>query len=634
MDGLSDFIVIPKNIVDDWKFNEGQILKFWVLLLIEDLESEKDKDGLFEIRNLCGVAKRAGINRQKAHRLLKKMEQKGDLEWLPSYWKGGEPKSWNQSEEKSTKIRINKPAPNGHDAGQSSGHKTGHSLIDTKAWNEGDNINLAPEKSVIQAGIKPVIKKGGFENNYENDCDGNYEDTETGRASVFDPTPSYMEELVRRSKQRVIEMEDEKYRTERPSPRTPPTLEEENITLRRAFLRRAIEAELQHTLHHTAFLKTFKLLINKYNGENNKDAQLSIRREVYDKMIEQFGETLDITRQELLMKNGPLHNVVHRDTEGRMDQFLTPEFMTISREARVQISEQSATTNGVIKFRGARHVGDIARDLIGHFAGHSATPPQAPVEAAEPTTTFTKPGIQAGTRNFNEAFSEAVYADKDGIPVAFNNINIKNKTKIKEKNIRKTPTEEKENNQKMNMFSSLERGVGETSLLLPQSKSKNSDLTHFDTQKQVDSARTTLKKVTSKLKNKVSHVTEIHPDGNPSFSTTAFKSLPRDKQLEIIESRLGQLAEKFPTIEVNYEFEHWKDWMLAKGTSFKDYSAAFRNWLRNVLVFASTNSPKGPRVYNTSATRLTTKEIFTNPAHVMFSDKPDRNNRSTGPGRG
>ncbi len=135
---------------------------------------------------------------------------------------------------------------------------------------------------------------------------------------------------------------------------------------------------------------------------------------------------------------------------------------------------------------------------------------------------------------------------------------------------------------------------------------------------------------------KISKVAENHPDGRPAFSTKAFKCLPRAKQVQIIDERLSEIAEQFPTIDVEFQFDHWKDWMDAKGQSFKDYSAAFRNWLRKSLDFAAKNSASNAtKIYTETGAKFVTQEVFTNPAHVPFKkDVPRNPNLKRRPGIG
>ena len=52
-------------------------------------------------------------------------------------------------------------------------------------------------------------------------------------------------------------------------------------------------------------------------------------------------------------------------------------------------------------------------------------------------------------------------------------------------------------------------------------------------------------------------------------------------QLKEIEVELVELQKLFPNKDVKAEFEKWTDYMLSRGKTYKNYSAAFRNWLRN-----------------------------------------------------
>jgi AcrR family transcriptional regulator len=94
---MEDHIILHKSIIDDWKFKDEGVLKFWILLLVEELEAQKDEDGLFGIRSLTKIAKKVGVTRQTAHRLFKKMETVGDIELLCSYFRGEKQKSWNMN---------------------------------------------------------------------------------------------------------------------------------------------------------------------------------------------------------------------------------------------------------------------------------------------------------------------------------------------------------------------------------------------------------------------------------------------------------------------------------------------------------------------------------------------------------
>ena len=52
-------------------------------------------------------------------------------------------------------------------------------------------------------------------------------------------------------------------------------------------------------------------------------------------------------------------------------------------------------------------------------------------------------------------------------------------------------------------------------------------------------------------------------------------------QIQDIKQNLSNLKEKFPNKNVEAEFDKWIDYMLSKGKTYRNYSAAFRNWLRN-----------------------------------------------------
>jgi hypothetical protein len=51
--------------------------------------------------------------------------------------------------------------------------------------------------------------------------------------------------------------------------------------------------------------------------------------------------------------------------------------------------------------------------------------------------------------------------------------------------------------------------------------------------------------------------------------------------LRLTEIELGELQNRFSTKNVKLEYEKAQDWLLAKGKRYKDYTAFFRNWLRN-----------------------------------------------------
>ena len=52
-------------------------------------------------------------------------------------------------------------------------------------------------------------------------------------------------------------------------------------------------------------------------------------------------------------------------------------------------------------------------------------------------------------------------------------------------------------------------------------------------------------------------------------------------QLLDIKDNLKEYKEIFINKDVGLEFDKWNDYMLSNGKTYKNYSAAFRNWLRN-----------------------------------------------------
>ena len=51
-------------------------------------------------------------------------------------------------------------------------------------------------------------------------------------------------------------------------------------------------------------------------------------------------------------------------------------------------------------------------------------------------------------------------------------------------------------------------------------------------------------------------------------------------QLKNIKNSFKDLKKKFPDVDVAVEYDKYTDWMTSKGITYKDYKAAFRNWLR------------------------------------------------------
>jgi len=75
---------------------------------------------------------------------------------------------------------------------------------------------------------------------------------------------------------------------------------------------------------------------------------------------------------------------------------------------------------------------------------------------------------------------------------------------------------------------------------------------------------------------------------NDAKDKEQYKDLVKDKekkskkvQLKEIEIELVELQKLFPSKDVKAEFEKWTDYMLSRGKTYKNYAAAFRNWVRN-----------------------------------------------------
>ena len=57
---------------------------------------------------------------------------------------------------------------------------------------------------------------------------------------------------------------------------------------------------------------------------------------------------------------------------------------------------------------------------------------------------------------------------------------------------------------------------------------------------------------------------------------------PNKKSLSSIDAKfLKQMQIRFPHLDVAIEFESFRDYLSSKGKTYKDYRAAFRNWLKS-----------------------------------------------------
>ena len=79
-------------------------------------------------------------------------------------------------------------------------------------------------------------------------------------------------------------------------------------------------------------------------------------------------------------------------------------------------------------------------------------------------------------------------------------------------------------------------------------------------------------KVQSKVQSKVQTNNNVNNENNE-------KKIYRTKKLKEID--LESLKKTFPTINVDYEFERFSDWLKSKDKRYKNYNSTFKNWLRS-----------------------------------------------------
>ena len=85
---------------------------------------------------------------------------------------------------------------------------------------------------------------------------------------------------------------------------------------------------------------------------------------------------------------------------------------------------------------------------------------------------------------------------------------------------------------------------------------------------------------------------EIVREGKPLVKDTLKVSLEPKVILE-------GLSEKYPTLDLETEFEKWEDYQLAHGKHYKNKKAAFRNWCRNAVEYQAKNGTITPNKVNT-----------------------------------
>ena len=100
----------------------------------------------------------------------------------------------------------------------------------------------------------------------------------------------------------------------------------------------------------------------------------------------------------------------------------------------------------------------------------------------------------------------------------------------------------------------------------------------------------------------------LHLDNNSSFMlfrkdeiVREGKPLVKDTLKVSLEPKviLEGLSEKYPTLDLETEFEKWEDYQLAHGKRYKNKKAAFRNWCRNAVEYQAKNGTITPNKVNT-----------------------------------
>lgn len=76
------------------------------------------------------------------------------------------------------------------------------------------------------------------------------------------------------------------------------------------------------------------------------------------------------------------------------------------------------------------------------------------------------------------------------------------------------------------------------------------------------------------------HISPLQAPKDKEKDKVKSKDTKRNQLLDI-KDNLKEYKEIFINKDVGLEFDKWNDYMLSNGKTYKNYSAAFRNWLRN-----------------------------------------------------
>ncbi|MGC8604834.1 MAG: hypothetical protein ACP5VS_14285, partial [Desulfomonilaceae bacterium] len=359
---MKDHIILHKSIIDDWKFQDGGVLKFWILLLIEELESQKDKEGLFAIRNLTKLNKKASITHQKAHRLLKKMEVRGDLEFLSSYFRGGEQKFWNVNGETTTKISINKNQV----VGVFSGEKTGVFLTDTITSDREVKTDSEPQKAAYLAAKKPAYLPVESFTSEEIDWEEVVNKIDGEKSGVFSTEVKARNEANMECflEDKADILPDNFSGSLKPEIKPPPTKEEEERAARRIALRSVLKEEIGYLFYDETVNGFFNELSEEYDGSPDKDIQLAVRKNLLRKIHGSFENTLEIRKAELYAENKDYPIILSPRKRVFCSTYLDRELLKISKIEKVHYDEQKMIK---VNMRGPRKIGDVAKELVGVF---------------------------------------------------------------------------------------------------------------------------------------------------------------------------------------------------------------------------------------------------------------------------
>ena len=79
------------------------------------------------------------------------------------------------------------------------------------------------------------------------------------------------------------------------------------------------------------------------------------------------------------------------------------------------------------------------------------------------------------------------------------------------------------------------------------------------------------------------------------------KPLKQDRLKVSLEPKviLEGLSEKYPTLDLELEFDKWNDYKLAHGKTYRNHKAAFRNWCRNAVEYQAQNGQITPQKVTT-----------------------------------